>query len=80
MPENKYLGAYTPTQADGGYHFYPPFVNFTQHGDKVRIMVRSTDELNEEKGWHETKSHASMDICSKEFKKLLENALLNLEI
>ncbi len=78
--DSKYLSAFTPSDRGVSWHSYPPFINFTQVGDKVKVIVRSTDQLNEDKGYYETKSYATMEICTEEFKKLLETALSNLEL
>jgi hypothetical protein len=75
MPESRYLSAFTPGQQHGGYNFYPPFINFTQIGDKVKIIVRSRDKLNEEKGYNEVGTWSEMEMPVKEFRWLLEEAL-----
>lgn len=83
MAESHFLAAFTPCKSDpedtSVYHFYPPFVNFTQIGDKVKIMVRARDSINE-KGWAVTDSFADMEMPAEEFKALLEKALEKLHV
>jgi hypothetical protein len=75
--DSHYLAAFTPSDRGESYHFYPPFINFTQIGDRVRIIVRARDRQIEGKpdGWYEPISAAQMDMPVKDFKELLENAL-----
>ncbi len=73
----KCIGAYTPSNRGEGYDYYPPFVNFSQVDDKVKITVRSRDRINEQ-GHPETIAHADMEITTQEFRKLLEGALSQL--
>lgn len=81
MAETNFLSAFTPHKEDPEddtlYHVYPPFVNFTQVGNKVKVMVRSRDQLNE-KGWAVTTGYADIEMPVKEFKSLLEQALKRL--
>ena len=84
MADSHYLAAFTPHKEDpednSEYIFYPPFINFTQIGKRVKTIVRSRDEIVEGKDYPSTLSCAQMEMAVKEFKALLEKALENLVV
>jgi hypothetical protein len=83
MPETNYLAAFTPGRKNAEdtseYLYYPPFVNFTQIGDRVKIIVRARDRVND-KGHPETIAYADMELPVDEFVKLIDLAKSNLRL
>jgi hypothetical protein len=77
--DSRYLAAFTPG-GNNGYHFYPPFVNFTQFGDSVRIILRETDSIDEKTGWNVCGKITQMDIPLDDFVKLIDQAKGNIVV
>lgn len=78
MPDSQFLSAFTASNPDQPY--YPPYINFTKVGDKVKVHIRSDFDmaLNPASGkfeWAAPGKEANMEIDVEEFKKLLTEAL-----
>lgn len=78
MSDGKYLIAHTTCDKDE-YNFYPPYANFTQYGDMVRITVRSRDYFDEVTGHWTCGPTSQMEITVPVFRNMLHAALEKLD-